>query len=87
MRDTRQDTVVFESDGWKIVKSELPELHGAAVIFAQHRCYEKDKGHGAAMNCWHTGDSSTKCILCNTQVPDEIQCLIALYLYGREDEV
>ncbi len=82
MRDKGHDMVVFVLGRWQIVKSGQPDMHGEAIVFAEHDCYD-DAGTGLLTNCWHLGDLSTRCILCDIDVPDAIQCLMALYMYGE----
>ena len=63
---------------------------GYILAYAHHQgCIDDDGTYGSAaatadpVNCWHTGDSCQRCILCNTDVPKEIQTLIVLYQWEK----
>ncbi len=64
---------------------------GYILAYAHHQgCIDDDDGtygeppeSAEPVNCWHTGDSCQRCILCNADVPVGIQALIVMYQWEK----
>ena len=77
---------LFKGDGWDIYDGGQDMYpHRDLVIFANHRtCRKIGSKDRDIMNSWWLGDLEQRCILCEAKVPDNIQALVTLYVYGKE---
>ena len=73
---------LFKGYGWDIYKEDTDSR---VVAFGHHKACQ-GTGHTAnsAMNCWWLQDIKQECVVCGVKVPENIQALITLYVYGKE---
>lgn len=75
-------SMLFNDGDWSI--HEVPKA-SLATLFAYHHACKRARKYTIAQNHWWLGDTIPNCAICKEKVPDDIQTLIILYDYGKEE--
>ena len=70
--------------GWDIYEETQDSRIGA---FGHHKACQgenRKRNTNLSMNSWWLQDIRQECVMCGCKVPDNIQALITLYVYGKE---
>ena len=74
--------VLFKLDGWCICRGGGTSLVGEEGMYIWHETCEEipDNEQDAPRETWILGDREAVCILCDIQIPDEVQALFLLHV-------